>query len=68
MKKIGIYVHIPFCKKKCNYCDFYSVSYEENVANEYIDAMVNEINSYKDTDYYVDTIFIGGELLQLLIL
>ena len=62
-KKLGIYVHIPFCKKKCNYCDFYSVKWNEELENKYIDSVINEIKSYKDTqnnEYNVDTIFFGG--------
>lgn len=60
MKRIGIYVHIPFCKKKCNYCDFYSVSHDKKTEDKYIEALLSEINSYNSTNYLVDTIFIGG--------
>ena len=34
MKQIGIYVHIPFCKRKCNYCDFISFENTENIVEE----------------------------------
>ena len=63
MKKLGIYVHIPFCKRKCNYCDFYSVKWNEKSENKYIDAVINEIKNYKNTldeKYYVNTIYFGG--------
>lgn len=60
MKKIGIYVHIPFCKRKCNYCDFYSVKWDEETENKYIKSIINEINSYKGLNYSADTIFFGG--------
>lgn len=63
MKKLGIYVHIPFCKKKCNYCDFYSVKWDDESENKYIDAVINEINNYQSTlddKYIVDTVYFGG--------
>lgn len=62
MKKLGIYIHVPFCKQKCNYCDFYSVKLENELENSYIAAIINEINSYNDikNNYIVDTIFFGG--------
>lgn len=39
MKKIGIYVHIPFCMKKCFYCDFVSYCNKENLVDEYIECL-----------------------------
>lgn len=60
MKKLGIYIHIPFCKKKCNYCDFYSIKWSDEVENRYINALIKEIKSCNDMNYIVDTIFIGG--------
>ncbi len=65
-KKLGIYVHIPFCIRKCLYCDFLSDTADTNVRKQYIEALVNEICScpLKDIDYKsqytVDTIFFGG--------
>ena len=58
---IGLYVHIPFCIRKCNYCDFCSfpvnsISYRE----EYIDALCREIESYAERKIHVDSIFFGG--------
>ena len=66
MKELGIYIHIPFCKKKCDYCDFISYSGKENYIDEYVEAIKNEIkyelnkviNSIED--YRVTTIYIGG--------
>ena len=43
MKEIGIYVHIPFCKSKCSYCDFISFPKCEEKINEYINALKKEI-------------------------
>lgn len=62
MKKLGIYIHIPFCVKKCGYCDFYSVKWDEESENSYVRSAINEIKGYvniKDA-YLVDTIYIGG--------
>lgn len=57
----GIYIHIPFCVKKCNYCDFVSGPYPEKVQNEYINRLIKEI---KEDEFIrgktADTIFFGG--------
>jgi len=62
MKKLGIYIHIPFCVKKCGYCDFYSVKWDEESENKYIHSAINEIKSYNElsSKYVVDSIYIGG--------
>ncbi len=65
---VGLYVHIPFCVRKCNYCDFCSFS---DVSKEqramYIDCLVTEIRSYKtDPKISLDTIFFGGGTPSLL--
>ena len=59
---LGLYVHIPFCVQKCNYCDFLSFSADEKKKRQYIDALVREMKSWREkiSDYEVDTIFIGG--------
>lgn len=54
----GIYIHIPFCKRKCAYCDFVSYAGQENYADAYIDALGNEMKEYAGEK--ADTIFIGG--------
>lgn len=61
-KKLGIYIHIPFCTKKCGYCDFYSVTWNEFQEHTYIQAAINEIKSYSAlaNEFVVDSIFIGG--------
>lgn len=60
-KNLGIYVHIPFCVKKCNYCDFLSFSADEEEKEKYIQALIQEINAQKlESDYIVNTVFIGG--------
>ena len=62
MKKIGIYVHIPFCKRKCFYCDFCSYANKTFLQERYVQALTKEIThrSKENNDYKVDTIYIGG--------
>lgn len=60
MKEIGLYVHIPFCQSKCYYCDFNSFENKDNMIDEYITALINEINKKATSQYIVKTIFIGG--------
>ncbi len=62
MKNLELYIHIPFCLKKCAYCDFLSFSCDEKSQIEYADALIREIEFYgpKMKDYLVTTIFIGG--------
>lgn len=60
MKNVGIYVHFPFCASKCNYCNFNSYADKNNLQNEYVHALIAEINAYKNSKYIIDTIFIGG--------
>lgn len=61
-KNMQIYAHIPFCLKKCAYCDFLSFSCDEKTQLEYADALVREIEFYgpKMEEYEISTIFIGG--------
>lgn len=61
-RDLGLYIHIPFCIKKCDYCDFLSTSADDKTKKDYVKAMINEIKSYKDlaSEYLVKTIFIGG--------
>ncbi len=59
MKPIGLYIHIPFCVKKCNYCDFNSFTKPELISS-YISALKKEIEALKDKDYIAQTIFVGG--------
>lgn len=60
----GLYIHIPFCIKKCKYCDFVSFSGCEKRFGEYIDALCNEMAEYKGEK--IDTVFIGGGTPTLL--
>ena len=58
----GVYIHIPFCKRKCAYCDFYSVSPDTDIILRYIDALCEEIREggRRYGDVPVDTVYIGG--------
>lgn len=61
MKDLGIYVHIPFCIKKCDYCDFISYCDKNNLIEEYIEKLKEEItNNLDNKEYTVKTIYIGG--------
>lgn len=71
MKDMGLYIHIPFCKSKCKYCDFVSFSNKENLIEKYVDCIKQEIrdigisNLYdykdgKDNLITLKTIYIGG--------
>lgn len=61
-KQLGIYIHIPFCVKKCAYCDFLSAPADENVREEYIRQLLREIEQFTPdaAAYTPDTVFIGG--------
>ena len=62
MKELGIYIHIPFCKQKCIYCDFISFANKDNMQKEYIEALKKEILNWKKNNdqYTIKTIYIGG--------
>ncbi|MCQ1530873.1 radical SAM family heme chaperone HemW [Lutispora saccharofermentans] len=60
-KSIGLYVHIPFCQRKCIYCDFNSYDDKAIYEDAYIDALIKELKYYSDQqNYNFKTIFIGG--------
>ncbi|MEO2738021.1 radical SAM family heme chaperone HemW [Clostridium butyricum] len=59
MKEMSLYIHIPFCKQKCLYCDFPSYAGKESLINEYIRALNEEILR-KCSKYKIASIFVGG--------
>ncbi|MBR4124111.1 MAG: radical SAM protein, partial [Clostridia bacterium] len=61
-KLLGLYVHIPFCERKCDYCNFVSFCMSDSKKTEYVSALIKEIELQAKlyADYSVDTIFIGG--------
>lgn len=70
-KEIGLYVHIPFCKQKCYYCDFVSFARQEQMEEKYVNALKKEIEKYAlenkvmskhniEPEFIIKTIYIGG--------
>ena len=59
-KELGIYIHIPFCKQKCNYCDFISYTNKCDKIESYIECLEKEIDKFDYRNYNVTTIYIGG--------
>lgn len=62
MKHLSLYIHIPFCIKKCLYCDFPSYGGCESIFDDYVNALINEIRETKESfsDYNIKSIFLGG--------
>lgn len=62
MRMLGIYIHIPFCVRKCDYCDFLSAPACNETMEQYVKALIKEIELSKEKmkGYLVDTVFIGG--------
>lgn len=60
MKRVGIYVHIPFCKQKCKYCDFISFSDKNELQEQYEKALLQEIENCEEKNLRVNTIYFGG--------
>lgn len=68
MNKLGIYIHIPFCERRCKYCDFTSSIFNQDRMKDYVENLLLEIKNNKELlkNYIVDTIFIGGGTPSLL--
>lgn len=60
MKDIGLYIHIPFCKSKCYYCDFNSYANKEDLIEKYVEALKQELKAENINKYNIKTIYIGG--------
>ncbi len=61
MDKIGLYIHVPFCKSKCPYCDFYSLRANEEILNSYTKAVIGSIENWSEkTGKMADTLYLGG--------
>ena len=60
MNEVNLYIHIPFCKKKCFYCDFISYPNKDDYIEEYIDTVIKEYSNYKAEEYIIKTVYIGG--------
>jgi oxygen-independent coproporphyrinogen-3 oxidase len=79
MKRAGIYIHIPFCRSRCSYCDFATGAYEGQLAERYVSALTKEITAFEHAppsshtndarppvSLDVDTIYFGGGTPSLL--
>lgn len=62
LKPLGIYIHIPFCIRKCKYCDFLSFAADENTKKQYVEKLCTEIEHFfaQYKEYEVRTVFFGG--------
>lgn len=62
MKPLGLYIHIPFCAKKCAYCDFYSLAGKTELMPAYQKALIEHIkeSTLQLSGYYIDTVYFGG--------
>ena len=61
-KEIGLYIHIPFCKSRCYYCDFCSSANQDELIEEYINALCKELlqNAEIFSEYNIKTVYFGG--------
>ncbi len=58
---IGLYIHIPFCEKKCSYCDFYSFPADSDTKEKYVNELIRRIDEYGQALWCkADTLYIGG--------
>ncbi len=69
IEKLGFYIHVPFCKQKCLYCDFFSCSnFDNSLFEKYFDYLIRELsirlkdyyNTHSREQYIINTIYIGG--------
>ena len=68
MQSLGVYLHIPFCDGKCNYCDFYSFKPKDNELDSYTDIMIKQVKAWsqKINNRVVDSVYFGGGTPSLL--
>ena len=68
MRSLGLYIHIPFCKAKCIYCDFYSLPRAEGQMDAYVSALTAQLAAWRErtADCTVDTVYFGGGTPSLL--
>lgn len=67
MEKLSIYIHVPFCVRKCEYCDFYSLC-DLSLREDYVEALIAQIKDFRSEakNKLVDTIYFGGGTPSLL--
>lgn len=67
LTNLGLYIHIPFCKRKCAYCDFYSAVFTEELLKKYVNALKRELKQWGGKiNRPIDTIYLGGGTPSLL--
>lgn len=66
MDSLGLYIHVPFCGRKCDYCDFYSVSYSRKSVDDYVEAVIRNLCKFSDVSKITDTVYFGGGTPSLL--
>jgi putative oxygen-independent coproporphyrinogen III oxidase len=66
MTRAGLYLHVPFCRSRCSYCDFATGLYETELADRYVRALIDEIDRSTEAGANVDTIYFGGGTPSLL--
>ncbi len=66
MTPAGLYIHIPFCRSRCSYCDFATGIYQGELAERYVRALVEEISTSRHAGARVDTVYFGGGTPSLL--
>jgi oxygen-independent coproporphyrinogen-3 oxidase len=68
MDRAGIYIHVPFCRSRCSYCDFATGAFEAALAETYVRALASEIESFEPAGEVaeVDTVYFGGGTPSLL--
>ena len=61
-KNLGIYVHVPFCRQKCVYCDFYSLPRREDQMDAYVSALEGQLDRFSPEaeDYDAASVYFGG--------
>ena len=50
MNHAGVYIHIPFCRSRCSYCDFATGMYQASLAERYVHAIIKEISSWQEVE------------------
>ncbi|HDK36038.1 MAG TPA: radical SAM protein, partial [Bacteroidetes bacterium] len=64
MESLSLYLHIPFCERKCPYCDFYSLTGSVDLQRQFVQALITEIEivsaKFSQNSFKVETIFFGG--------
>ncbi len=66
MSSAGLYFHVPFCLQKCPYCNFYSISVQSELLEQYTSAVCRNLAAYAEKNITIDTVYFGGGTPSLL--